>query len=501
MGTILKLDDIQGNILRGYRSLHQARFMFFHTRSAVSGRRYIDALLPVVTTAKIGGEPGAATNIAFTFAGLRALGLPTSSLVSFPSAFQDGMKARAPLLGDSDESAPERWDAPWRSEPVHVMLMVYAASRMELEQSCRKVVQLAPDGVEELRPHQDAEAIFADGGGSLRIEHFGFAEGLSNPDLDNPPTEARQCPVGNSDGAFSGKADTGFPKENATGIESRALSDTGLCDFQVNLNGKRSGRAVRPVALGEFILGYPDEGGELGGMPVPHAFSRNGTYLVVRKLHQHVARFRAFIELQTTRLRRVVPGADPTYLAAKMIGRWPDGTPLAQIGSGAVTGRMTNEFGYADDPEGALCPLGAHIRRANPRDSLGFDGRLVNRHRLIRRGITYGTSLPPGSPDDHVPRGLLFLAFNADIERQFEFILRQWINDGDKFRQGNDRDPIVGSHDSAGRMVIPGDEREGRPPFFCSGIPRFVATKGGDYFFSPSLTGLRLMASDWVHTA
>jgi deferrochelatase/peroxidase EfeB len=162
---------------------------------------------------------------------------------------------------------------------------------------------------------------------------------------------------------------------------------------------------------------------------------------------------------------------------------------------------MTNEFGYADDPEGALCPLGAHIRRANPRDSLGFDGRLVNRHRLIRRGITYGTSLPPGSPDDHVPRGLLFLAFNADIERQFEFILRQWINDGDKFRQGNDRDPIVGSHDSAGRMVIPGDEREGRPPFFCSGIPRFVATKGGDYFFSPSLTGLRLMASDWVHTA
>ena len=200
MGTILKLDDIQGNILRGYRSLHQARFMFFHTRSAVSGRRYIDALLPVVTTAKIGGEPGAATNIAFTFAGLRALGLPTSTLVSFPSAFQDGMKARAPLLGDSDESAPERWDAPWRSEPVHVMLMVYAASRMELEQSCRKVVQLAPDGVEELRPHQDAEAIFADGGGSLRIEHFGFAEVLSNPDLDNPPTEARQCPVGNSDG-------------------------------------------------------------------------------------------------------------------------------------------------------------------------------------------------------------------------------------------------------------------------------------------------------------
>jgi Dyp-type peroxidase family len=459
MSAILQLDDVQGNILRGYRSLHHARFMFFQTRSAVSGRRYIDALLPMITTAKVDGEPRTATNIAFTFVGLRALGLPTSSLASFPSAFQDGMKTRAPLLGDTEESVPERWDAPWRSEPVHFMVMVYAASRLELEQSCRKVAQRAPEDVEELRPHQDAEAIFPHGG-SLRIEHFGFADGLSNPDLDDLPGDPRQFRVGNPDG-----------------------------------------RAFRPVALGEFILGYPDEGGELGVMPVPHAFSRNGTYLVVRKLHQHVARFRQFVELQATLLQRIVPGTDPTYLAAKLIGRWPDGTPLAQVESSTVTGRTANEFGYADDPEGALCPLGAHIRRANPRDSLGFNGGLVNRHRLIRRGITYGAPLPPGSPDDHMPRGLLFLAFNADLERQFEFIQRRWINDGDKFRQGNDRDPVIGSHDGDGRMVIPGDEREGRPPFFCGGIPRFVATKGGDYFFSPSLTGLRLMASDWVRTA
>lgn len=459
MSAILELHDIQGNILRGYRSLHQARFIFFHTRSAVSGRRYIEALLPTITTAKSGGETRAATNIAFTFAGLRALGLPTSSLVSFPTAFQDGMRARALLLGDVEESSPRSWDPPWRSEPLHFMVMIHAASRMELEQTCRKVVQLAPDEVEELRPHQEAEAIFANGSGSLRIEHFGFAEGLSNPHIDIPTNSPRQSRAANVDG-----------------------------------------RAYRTVAPGEFILGYPDEGGELGVMPVPQAFSRNGTYLVLRKLHQHVARFRHFVEQQATLLRRIIPGTDSTYLAAKMIGRWPDGTPLAQITTSAVTDHISNEFGYAHDPEGAQCPLGAHIRRANPRDSFGFNGRLVNRHRLIRRGITYGAPLPPGSPDDHMPRGLLFLAFNADIERQFEFVQRQWINDGDKFRQGNDRDPILGSHDGLGRMVIPGDEREGRPPFFCNGIPRFVAAKGGDYFFAPSLTGLRLIASNGVRT-
>ena len=460
MSAMLELHDIQGNILREYGSLHQARFIFFRTRSAVQGRRYIEALLPTITTAKSGDEIRAATNIAFTFAGLRAFGLPTSSLVSFPTAFQDGMRARALLLGDIEESDPRRWDRPWRSEALHFMVMVYAASQMELEQTCRKVVQLAPDEIEELRPHQEAEAIFANGSRSLRIEHFGFAEGLSNPHIDLLADDTRQFLASNVDG-----------------------------------------RDHRMVALGEFILGYPDEGSEIGAMPVPHAFSRNGTYLVVRKLHQHVARFRHFIEQQATLLQRIIPGTDPTYLAAKMIGRWPDGTPLAKVTSSAITGHISNEFGYADDPEGALCPLGAHIRRANPRDSFGFDERLVNRHRLIRRGITYGAPLPVGSPDDHMPRGLLFLVFNADIERQFEFVQRQWINDGDKFRQGNDRDPILGSHhDGLGRMVIPGDEREGRPPFFCTGIPRFVTAKGGDYFFAPSLTGLRLMASGGVRT-
>jgi Dyp-type peroxidase family len=452
---MLHLADNQGNILRGYRSLHHARLLLFCVLSAESGKRCIDSLLPLITDADAGRDLRVATNIAFTFAGLRALGLPTSSLASFPAAFQDGMKVRSAMLGDSDDAAVARWDMPWRAHSAHFMITVHAMSRVELETRSRKILQLLRNEVAELHPHQDAEAIFGESTPS-RIEHFGFADGLSSPDITDVPSDSPRLRVGNPDGHG------GF----------------------------------RPVALGEFILGYRDEGGEIGVMPVPHALARNGSYLVVRKLHQHVARFRQFLEDQAAVLRRVIPGADAGYLAAKMVGRWPDGRSLTSV----MAGTVGNDFGYADDPEGALCPLGAHVRRANPRDSLGFGGKLVNRHRLIRRGITYGPPLPPSSPDDGVPRGLMFLAFNADIERQFEFVQRQWINDGDKFRQGNDRDPLVGSHVDTGRMVVPGDVRDGRPPFFCGNIPRFVTTRGGDYFFSPSLTGLRLIASGQVRT-
>ena len=138
------------------------------------------------------------------------------------------------------------------------------------------------------------------------------------------------------------------------------------------------------------------------------------------------------------------------------------------------------------------------MRRTNPRDALGFGGKTMSRHRLIRRGITYGKFLPPGEQDKE-SRGIIFIAFNSGFD-QFEFVQRLWINFGDEFEQGNDNDPIVGSSQS-GQMVIPGDEASGRPPFICFDIPRFVETKGGDYFFVPSLAALRLLASGRVHAS
>jgi deferrochelatase/peroxidase EfeB len=198
-----------------------------------------------------------------------------------------------------------------------------------------------------------------------------------------------------------------------------------------------------------------------------------------------------------------------------MMGRWQDGSSLIRHPDGPGK-EPENDFGYGGDLTGAACPLGAHVRRTNPRDSLGFGGKIMSRHRLIRRGIPYGKYLRHsddyrplgGQPEPHAPapaaeeaaerRGIMFLAFNSGLD-QFEFVQQVWMSYGDDFQQGNDMDPIAGSRGR--RMMIPGDERTGRRPFLCWDIPCFVTTRGGDYFFVPGLTGLRLLASQQVHVS
>jgi Dyp-type peroxidase family len=191
-----------------------------------------------------------------------------------------------------------------------------------------------------------------------------------------------------------------------------------------------------------------------------------------------VAAFRRFVA------ETDFPGG-PELLAAKLVGRRRDGTPL-------VDHKGINDFTYAGDPDGLACPLGAHIRRANPRDDRAFfDGRLTNRHRIVRRGRTYGQPLPPGvTEDDGADRGLVFICFNADIWRQFETIQALWIDDGDPFGLGRDKDFLVGEpHGTDGKMTI-----QGHPPFFIKPQPRFVTMRGGEYLFRPSMTGLRFLA-------
>ena len=183
-------------------------------------------------------------------------------------------------------------------------------------------------------------------------------------------------------------------------------------------------------------------------------------------------------------------------LAAKIVGRWPDGTPLVRSPDApdpalAADPARINDFSYRDDADGLRCPIGSHIRRANPRDAEGFwSGRLTNRHRIIRRGRPYGPPLPPGElEDDGVERGLIFVCFNADIWRQFETIQALWIDDGDPFGLGPDKDFLVGEpHGTAGKMTI-----QGRPPFFLKPQPRFVTMRGGEYLYRPSIGGLRAL--------
>jgi Dyp-type peroxidase family len=455
------LSNIQGNILRGYASFPYAQFLFLEIHDASEARAFVQKLIDqeLVTPGRWRAKPDATLNIAITFSGLRALGLPEESLATFPVEFQDGMKRRAKLLGDVGGSSPNYWDDPWGAGGVHILIMMYGRTDSALAAYCQKLRGLLPTGVTELTPGQPAARLHI-GGHRTNYEHFGFLDGLSNPDVKGVPR----------DGSSEARQDIGNPDSKG---------------------------GFRKIPLGEFILGHRGEGGDLAPMPLPHSLAQDSTYLVFRKLEQHVLDFRDYIKSQAGGFARAFPNGLPAnihpekFLAAKMMGRWQEGASLVDqpYGPGKPAG---NTFGYAQDPAGARCPLGAHVRRANPRDALGFDGKTMSRHRLIRRGIPYGEYLPPDEQDD-AKRGIVFIAFNSGFD-QFEFVQQNWINYGDDFEQSNDSDPIAGGRQT-GQMVIPGDEATGRRPFICFEVPRFVTTKGGDYFFVPSLTGLRVIAS------
>jgi len=432
----IELDDIQGNVLRGY-TMPAAAYLWLRIVDVPRARRLMTRMLPYVATAAPWSSPPAtAMNVAFTFAGLSELGLADDVLASFPDAFREGMAARAEQLGDRGPSAP----ATWEFEGAHVLVSVYAIDVGHLRAALTGILSADAEGGVELVHLQRAEAL--EGG----KDHFGFFDGIAQP-------------------AVAG-----------TGVAPRPG------------DGQPDGAGGwREVATGEVVLGYRDEDGTLPVAPLA-PFDRNSTFVVYRKLKMDTAAFRRFVAAQDA-----YPGG-PDLLAAKIVGRWPDGTPLAISPSAPDVGVSSdpvriNDFGYKDDPGGLKCPLGAHIRRANPRDDGAFfDGRLTNRHRIVRRGRSYGMPLPAGVvEDDGADRGLVFVCFQADIWRQFETIQSLWIDDGDPFGLGRDKDFLVGEpHGTQGKMTI-----QGHPPFFLKPQPRFVTLRGGDYLFQPSMTALR----------
>ena len=250
-----------------------------------------------------------------------------------------------------------------------------------------------------------------------------------------------------------------------------------------------------PLATGELLLGYADEAGELPVAPIPHILASNGTFMVYRKLHQNLASFRAYLDEHAA-----IYGGGREKLAAKFVGRWRDGTPIELSPDGpdqAIVhdpNRNTN-FTYGADSEGTRCPIGGHIRRVHPRDAFGFNGRLIDRRRITRRGLPYGPPLPENEPaSDGDDRGIVFMALNASISRQFEFVQQQWIEYGNDAHQGNDKDMLMGNHGGKGKFVVQGDRSATNPPFLCNHLPNFVELRGGDYFFLPSITALGMIA-------
>ena len=511
----LDLHDIQGNIVKGYGryGYPKARYVFYTIKEQSKARKFISELLELTTTSVAWGQSGpdhsapvekppATTNIAFTFAGLKAIGVPQKSLQSFPTAFAMGMPARKDLLRDDGKSAPLYWDPVWRSDkPVHMWLSINAQNEDALCERYKTICTLlahSEGGIEQLHGHkgqdnkllayQDASARYIDGKPSPK-EHFGYVDGISEP-------------------FFKG---TGAPAEKALGAGKLTGEDPAtLAGWQ-------------PLETGEFILGHPDEASEYPKAPLPPLLSKNGTFMVYRKLHQNVTAFKQYLE----QVGPDFPGGKEA-LAAKFAGRWRNGAPVTTFATEQEANEYINQlqqakkaaentddkiaqerylilkqklvaFNYDDDLSGSRCPVGAHLRRANPRGSLEFGekdayntpGALVNRRRILRRGLPYGEVKDPAQ--DEGEHGIIFMALNADIERQFEFVQQQWMIYGNDFKLSNDKDVILGNvAKDDGRMMIEGDSNT--PPFFCAQIPRMVETRGGDYFFIPSVTALRMLA-------
>ncbi|TMM05898.1 MAG: Dyp-type peroxidase [Actinobacteria bacterium] len=247
----------------------------------------------------------------------------------------------------------------------------------------------------------------------------------------------------------------------------------------------------RPIKAGEFILGYPDETGDLPPMPTPTVIGRNGTYIVFRKLHTRVAAYRRYLR------DRAADRKEEALLGAKMVGRWHSGAPLVlapdhddpELGGDDT---RNNAFLYGHDRRGLKCPAGAHARRANPRDALDEEGSVdVRLHRMIRRGTSYGPILPDGVlEDDGADRGIIFVFAGSHLKRQFEFVKTQWLNDGIFIGAPREQDPLVGRPAGNGAFTIPKQPIRRR----LREMPPFVVTRGGEYCFAPGLGGLRWLA-------
>jgi deferrochelatase/peroxidase EfeB len=493
--TDFEFDDLQGLLRFGYRDLTDTCFLLLSINDVNAAKKWL-ASAPVNSAAHCETTPDTALHIAFSAAGLAKFGLNATVLGQFSEEFLDGMASdpnRSRRLGDVGDNSPEHWK--WGSDaehPPHVLLLLYAKPG-HLE-SLRQQVEIvgfdkAFKMMKELPTHHHGE-----------VEPFGFVDGISQPTLD--------------------------------------------WQHQQAIGGKGRNQYSNLLAVGEVVLGYPNEYGQytnrplidpandaLAGFladaedkPALKDFARNGTYLVLRQLHQDVIGFWRFIDKAA--------GGDVTrrnQLAAAMVGRNRDGTPLVPLANENIPGTASddqlNRFIYAADPKGQQCPLGAHIRRSNPRtadlpsneggfwsrlwQSLGFkqtpDNDLVAStrfHRLLRRGRSYGLPLSPENalkPNaQQAERGLQFICLVANISRQFEFVQNAWLASSKFNAAQQEQDPLLGN-----RHPLLGGEatdhfnhpQPAGPRQTTCHLPQFITVRGGAYFFMPGLRALKYLAT------
>lgn len=468
----LETHDIQGIIIKGYAALPACTFLVLRIQQKQAAQKWLQQLLPQITNGHQRPEQQA-MNIAFTLEGLRALGLPTESLNTFPIELEDGMLTphKQLFLGDFGNNAPEHWQ--WggpHTAPVHILLMLYAAEESLLTSNIRQQLQQLPANGLELVTELDTAVL------TQRKEHFGFRDGIAQPTIE------------------------GLHRKDAP---------------------------ENTVPAGEFILGYTNSYGQYPESPlVAHSahsttlpgadtpgqrnLGKNGSYLVFRQMEQDVQLFWQYVRDAT--LQNGEPNDEEMIkLAAKMVGRWPGGAPIC-LTPDKDDSSMENMDAFAyrsHDSAGLKCPIGSHIRRTNPRDAMDADLKtsieIANKHRILRRGRSYGRpvceSLHPcdilKAENFEGERGLHFICFNANIARQFEFIQNAWVNNPKLFNLNNERDPLIGNNEHP--------EDEYRTGFFSTpqnglrkrytNIPSFVTVKGGAYFFMPGLKALAYLSA------
>lgn len=434
--AVLEFEDIQHFLISRPRAL-VARYEFLTFRRAAGGRAWLRSLI-----AKVGTAEGVRSNkldtrwvtVGFTWNGLRALGVDDHSLATFPEEFRQGMAERATILGTTGANHPDHWIGGLASPELHAIIVLFASDIPERER-CRKEHALHVsqcEGVEVLSS-LDLEAIPPF---DYAHEHFGYRDRLSSPVIE------------------------------------------GMGEIPVPGSGP-------PVKPGEFFLGYPDEDGNAAALPQPEILSRNGSYVAYLRMEEHVGAFRDFLQ------QHGKTPAEQELIAAKLMGRWRSGAPLVLAPkkddpelAGDV--QQTNNFDYgAMDPYGYACPLGAHIRRMNPRDTAPN----MQRRKMIRRGGTYGPPLPEGAPDDGKERGIAAFVGCASLVRQFEFAMNVWANDPNFHELKNERDPFVGTQDGTYDMTIPNRPIKRK----IKGLNAFTTIRGGAYFFLPGIRALKYL--------
>jgi len=437
MRSVLRFDQIQGNITPGLRKSHQA-FMLLRLPPRGAAGAWLKALAPSVTSARevrefvrwrrkdnpsyeqIAARATKWVNVALSWDGLAALGAP--GIEAFPEDFREGLRRRAE--SQLNDENIEGWEIGGTAErEAHVLLILAADTEADLTAEIGRQQALAHSyGLKELPTYRGAEL-----DGNLRgHEHFGYRDGISQPDKEVP--------------------------------------------------------GAAP-AWGEFVLGHVNQAGEWAPGP---SWARNGSYAVFRRLRQDVAGFRNAVRTQASKIGRITP----EHLGAKLVGRATSGAKLTDSGAGLSTPKWSDydptrvtPSDFAKDPRGERTPDFAHIRKANPRDPE------AQRHRLIRRGIPYGPALPLDT-EDKQDRGLLFLAYQASLANQFEHVQRNWLNNAKFPTPQTGRDPVVGQPGGANELVLALKGGTSAPLT----LGQFVTMTGGGYFFSPSIDALRQLA-------